>query len=129
MATNNKVTRNDSILKTIAKLIGGEEDGEHFSTDLIVAINTALAILTQLGVGPEEGFSIENKSAKWSDFLGDDKRLNTVVSYICLKVQLLFDPPQSGVVRELKESLIQEMEWRSFIVADSTTAAGETADP
>lgn len=129
MATNNKVTRNDSILKTIAKLIGGEEDGDHFNTDLIVAINTALAILTQLGVGPEEGFSIENKSAKWSDFLGDDKRLNTVVSYICLKVQLLFDPPQSGVVRELKESLIQEMEWRSFIAADSTTAAGETADP
>lgn len=126
MATSNKVTRDDSILTTIAKLIGGEEDGGHFSTDLIVAINTALATLTQLGVGPSEGFTIEDDSSKWSDFLGNDKRLSMVLTYMQLKVQMIFDPPQSGVLREAKETLIQEYEWRSFIAADPASYTSES---
>lgn len=118
MATGNKVTRNDSILRTIAKLIGGDVDGGHFNTDLIVAINTALAVLTQLGVGPDEGFAIQDDAATWADFIGDDNRLSMVVTYVQLKVQLIFDPPQSGILREAKESLVKEMEWRSFIACD-----------
>lgn len=114
-----KVTRNDSILKTISKLIGGEENAEYFNTDLILAINTALAVLTQIGVGPRDGFSIEDDTAVWWDFLGDDKRLNMAVSYVHKKVQLLFDPPQSGVLRENLEKLVSELEWRLYIAADS----------
>lgn len=118
MATDNKVTRDDSILGTIAKLIGGEVDGGHFDTDLIVAVNTALAVLTQLGVGPDKGFSIQDGEATWADFIGDDNRLSMVVTYVQLKAQLIFDPPQSGILRETKESLVKEMEWRSFIACD-----------
>lgn len=123
-----KVTRDDSILRTIAKLVGGEENGEYFNPDLIVAINTALAVMTQVGVGPSEGFSIEDDSAKWSDFLGNDKRLSMVFSYVHKKVQLLFDPPQSGVLRENLENLVHEMEWRSYIAADPASYATSESD-
>lgn len=112
------ITRDASILKTVAKLIGGEENAEYFNMDLIMAINTALSFLTQLGVGPEDGFSIVDDSATWQDFIGDDKRLNMVISYVAMKAGLIFDPPTSGVIREMKESLVAEMEWRSFIAAD-----------
>lgn len=128
MATGNKVTRNDSILGTIAKLIGGEVDGGHFNTDLIVAINTALAVLTQLGVGPDEGFVIKDDEATWADFIGYDNRLSMVVTYVHLKSQLIFDPPQSGILRETKESLVKEMEWRSFIACDPMDTS-ESDDP
>lgn len=114
-----KVTRNDSILKTIAKLVGGEENGDYFNPDLIVAINTALAVLTQLGVGPKNGFMIEDDQSKWSDFIGDDKRLSMIVSYVHLKTSLIFDPPTSSVVKEARESLVNEMEWRSFAAAEA----------
>ena len=116
--SGNSVTRDDSILKTIAKLVGGEENGEYFNVDLIIAINTAFAVLTQLGVGPSEGFSIGDDTSTWSDFLGDDKRLSLVVTYVHLKTAMIFDPPQSSVVKEARESLIREMEWRSFAAAE-----------
>lgn len=112
------VTRDSSILRTVSKLIGGDAEATYFDLDLIVAINTSLAILTQLGVGPEEGFSIVDDTATWYDFIGDDKRLSMVVSYVALKTGLIFDPPNSGVLREMKESLVQEMEYRSFLAAD-----------
>lgn len=57
-----------SILTSIKKMLGPEEDYEHFDHDIITHINTALATLTELGVGPEAGFSITDKTAVWNDF-------------------------------------------------------------
>ena len=125
MATNT-VTKDDSILQTIARMIGGEDGGEHFSTDLIVGINTALAVLTQLGVGPEEGFSIEDENQTWSDFLGEDDRLNMAFSYIYMKVKLMFDPPQSSVLKDALTETVNEMEWRAYIAADPASYPSES---
>ena len=49
----------DSILTSIKKLLGIVEEYEHFDPDIVMYINSAFSVLTQLGVGPEEGFRIE----------------------------------------------------------------------
>ena len=119
-------SRDNSILQTIAQLIGGEEYGEHFYTDLVVAINTALSVLTQVGVGPEEGFAITGEEDTWRDFLGDDTRLNMAITYVQTKVRMIFDPPQSNVLKEAMTELINEMEWRAYIAADPASYPSES---
>lgn len=109
----------DSILTSIKKLLGIAEEYEHFDTDLILHINSTLAVLAQLGVGPAEGFAIEDASATWSDFMQDDPRLGFVKSYTHLKVRLLFDPPISNAVMESISRAISELEWRIQVAADN----------
>lgn len=108
----------ESILTSIKKLLGIDEDYKHFDQDLIMHINSVLMILTQLGVGPSTGFSIVDETATWEDFLGIDPRFKSVKSYIYLKVRLLFDPPQSSALIESTNKLISELEWRLFVAAD-----------
>lgn len=109
----------ESILTSIKKLLGIEECYTHFDSDIIMHINSVFSILTQLGVGPPEGFSITDASATWSDFLGDDPKLNSTKSYVYQKVKLLFDPPTSSALIESTNRLISEFEWRLQVVADA----------
>ena len=90
----------DSVLTSIKKLLGIAEEYEHFDSDIVMYINSAFSVLTQLGVGPEEGFRIEDASTTWSEFLYDDPRLEFVKTYIHLKVKLGFDPPLSSAAIE-----------------------------
>lgn len=108
----------ESILETIRKLIGGEEYGEHFDADLIIQINMAFSILTQLGVGPEDGFFITDDSAVWTDFIGDSKRLEMVKTYVYLKVKLVFDPPTNSSLYDAYDKQIKELEWRINVTVD-----------
>lgn len=110
----------DSILTSIKKLLGIDESYEQFDADLIMHINSVLAILTQLGVGPKNGFSIDSKEAVWSDFLPDSPRLGFVKSYMNLKVRLLFDPPVGSAVIESINRQIGELEWRILAEAESS---------
>lgn len=109
----------ESILDSIKKLIGIQKEYTHFDSDLIMHINTALSVLTQLGIGPTKGFSISDDSAKWKDFIGEDPRLESVKSFIHLKVKLLFDPPMSSAVIESIKRMISELEWRLTVVSDT----------
>lgn len=104
----------NSILTSIKKNLGIDEDFTEFDPDIIMHINTALNILTQLGVGPTEGFQIEDSSAVWSDFLDYHyyKRLNMVKTYVTAKVRLIFDPPQMTSVIECLKETIRELECR-----------------
>ena len=110
----------DSILTSIKKLLGIAEDYEHFDQDLIIHINSVLSVLTQLGVGPSEGFSIEDENATWNDFIPEDKRLSSIRSYVYMKVKLLFDRPLSSSVMESMNRLISEFEWRLIVAAEPT---------
>lgn len=107
----------ESILTSIKKLLGITEDYTHFDPDLIMHINSVLMILTQLGVGPSEGFTIEDETATWNDFV-QDSNLECVKSYIHLKVKLLFDPPLSSAHIESINRMISEFEWRLNIAVD-----------
>lgn len=110
----------DSILTSIKKLLGIDEECIDFDTDIIIHINSVLMILTQLGVGPSEGFSIEDKYDYWEDFLGDDiGKLKSVRTYIYLKVKLIFDPPSSSAVMEAMKHTISELEWRLNVAAET----------
>jgi len=108
----------DSILTSIKKMLGIAEEYEHFDADLIMHINSVFSILTQLGVGPEEGFSIENKSSTWDDFVSENSNLDAIKSYMYLKVKLLFDPPLSSSVSESMNRMISELEWRINVTVD-----------
>ena len=109
----------ESILTSIKKLLGIAEEYEHFDVDIIMHINSAFSVLTQLGVGPEEGFRIEDAGAEWSDFLDDDPRLEMVRTYVYLKVKLVFDTTSSSsAVIESINRQIQELEWRINVTVD-----------
>lgn len=102
----------DSILNSTKKILGIGADYDAFDLDIITHINTAFTILTDLGIGPDEGFMIEDDSATWDDFLLGDKRLNSVRTYIYTKVRILFDPPNTSFVIEALNKQIAEIEWR-----------------
>ena len=108
----------ESILTSIKKLLGISEDYTQFDSDLIMHINTVFLNLTQLGVGSEEGFSIQNANDAWSDFIDNNAQLQAVKSYMYLKVKLLFDPPLSSSVIESMNRMISELEFRLNVAVD-----------
>lgn len=108
----------ESILTSIKKLLGIEEEYTQFDNDIIMHINTVFLNLTQLGVGPSEGFLVEDDTATWYDFIGDSNQLQAVKSYMYLKVKLLFDPPLSSSVIESMNRMIAELEWRLNVAVD-----------
>ena len=108
----------ESILTSIKKLLGIEEEYTQFDNDIIMHINSVFLNLTQLGVGPAEGFLIEDDTANWEDFIGDSNQLQAVKSYMYLKVKLLFDPPLSSSVIESMNRMIAELEWRLNVAVD-----------
>ena len=108
----------ESILISVKKMLGITEEYTNFDPDIIMHINSVFMILNQLGVGPEEGFMIEDDLSTWNDFLEDDSRLQMVKSYMYLKVRLLFDPPSSSTHMNAFNQSIAEFEWRLNIAVD-----------
>ena len=102
----------DSILDSMKKLLGVSNDYNHFDQDIIIHINTAFMSLRQIGIGPKEGFAIHGSVETWGDFLPDMKTLESVRTYLYLKVRLIFDPPTNSAVIEIFNKNINEIEWR-----------------
>lgn len=109
----------ESILTSIKKLLGIEEDYVHFDADIIMHINSVLSILTQLGVGPSEGYSIKDANATWDEFITNPAKLELVKSYVYLKVRLMFDPPSSSSAIESMKQLISELEFRIIVAVET----------
>lgn len=107
-----------SILTSIKKLLGIAEEDTSFDQDIIMHINTVFAILAQLGVGPVNGFSIEDDEAIWGDYLGNATNLELVKSYIYMKVRSMFDPPTSSILADAMNKNISELEWRINTTVD-----------
>lgn len=101
-----------SILNSTKKILGIAADYTAFDLDIITHINTALSTLTQLGVGPTEGFMIEDDVPTWDAFINTDLQLNSVKSYVFLRVRLLFDPPETSYLISACQDQIKELEWR-----------------
>lgn len=110
------------ILKDVRDLLVGDSEDSSFDKDLLFLINSSFNTLTQLGVGPKNGFRISSDGEeKWIDFTGDDILLEKVKAYITLKVRVLFDPPTSSFVLEAYNKEIAEMEWRLNATVDDQT--------
>lgn len=108
----------DSILDSIKKILGMPPDYDAFDTDLVIHINSVFGILAQLGVGPEDGFSISDNTTLWNAYLNNSKNLEMVKSYVALKVRLIFDPPTIGAVMDALKEQIRELEWRLNVQVD-----------
>jgi hypothetical protein len=120
----------DSILTSVKKLLGIEEEYEHFDQVIVMHINSVLLSLNQIGVGPTEGFTITDKTAVWNDFIPEGTttvKMDAVKTYIGLKVRLLFDPPNNSALIEAMNRSIAELEWRLNIAAESVAPNGEEA--
>lgn len=102
----------DSILNTTKKALNLDADYTEFDQDVIMYINGVFSTLTQLGIGPEMGFHIDDEDEVWSTFLGGDDRLNGVKNYMYLKVRMLFDPPTTSYHLTAMEKQIEEHEVR-----------------
>lgn len=111
----------ESILTSVKKMLGITEEYTHFDADIIMHINSIFMVLNQLGVGPEEGFSIEDETTTWFEYIDTIKQLQAVKSYMFLRVRMLFDPPASSVVMEAMKQQANEMEFRLNIAVDPKT--------
>lgn len=101
----------DSILVSVKKLLGIDAEYTIFDPDIIVHINTAFAVLNQLGVGPEEGFMIESDSEVWDNYIVDYNFM-MAKTFVFLKVKIAFDPPSSTALLESMNRQLDELTWR-----------------
>lgn len=107
-----------SILQSIKKLLGITSDYTHFDSDIVIYINSVFMDLHQLGIGPDDGFSITDKTSNWEDFIPAGNLLNAVKTYVYLKVKFLFDPPANSSAVEALERQINRLEWRLNVEVD-----------
>ena len=110
----------DSILTTVKKLLGIDEEDVSFDTDVIVSINTAIPSLSQMGIGPPNGFIVTSKDQKWTDYISDTTiNLEGVKTYLYLKTKLIFDPPTNSTVIQSIENNLKELEWRMMLAVET----------
>lgn len=104
-----------SILVSVKKILGISANYTPFDLDIITHINTAFSSLNQLGVGPIDGFEIQDSGPVWSDLSIPINQLGMVRTYVFLKVRMLFDPPTTSFHITAMENQIREHEWRLSI--------------
>ena len=110
----------ESILMSVKKLLGPSSENTDFDVDILIHINSVMSILQQLGIGPKEGFYVEDANTTWHDFLGEDSlHLTMVRSYMAAKVKILFDPPVSSAVMDSLNRVCSEFEWRANVAAEN----------
>lgn len=112
-------TISESILNSTKKVLGLAEDYTAFDVDVIMHINSVFSVLHQLGIGPVDGFAIEDATPTWDAFLEDVLPLNTVKSYMFLRVRQIFDPPPTSFAQESMQKQIDELGWRINVYRES----------
>jgi hypothetical protein len=119
----------ESILNSIKKLLGLDPSYTAFDVDVMVHINSVLATLSQLGVGPTNGFMIRDADTTWDAFLGDDVLLNLVPTYVYLRVRLVFDPPATSFAIAAFEKQIEELTFRINVHVENKNRPLVSVDP
>ena len=111
----------ESILLSTKKKNNVAAEYTAWDDDFISYINAALAELNQLGIGPAEGLQIEDSSTTWDEFY-EDPRLNSIQTFVGLRVRLLFDPPPTSFAISMMEEQLKEMGWRLLVAQEDITA-------
>lgn len=107
----------DSILITIRKGLGIDDDYSGFDNEIIIAINNAIFSLSQLDIGPAD-FKITDTTETWTQLYNSVTNLEAVKSYILLKTRLEFDPPTSSFLLDAINKQIEQIEWRLMVEVD-----------
>ena len=109
-----------SILNTIKKLLGIDSDDDSFDVDIMAIVNSIIPALSQMGVGPKNGFIITSPEDEWEDYIKDsDINLEGVKTYLYLRTKLIFDPPSNSTVIESFNKSISELEWRMMLAVET----------
>lgn len=119
----------ESILNSVKKVLGIEPEYDAFDLDVMMHVNSVFTTLAQLGIGPVNGFMIEDAEPKWTDFLGEDLNLNSVKTYVYLRVRLAFDPPATSFHIAAIEKQIDEIAWRLNVHREATQWASPINPP
>jgi len=115
-----------SILTSTKKILGISPDDTSFDLDIITHINSAFSTLSDLGVGPAEGFVIEDETAQWDSYLsGNPIELSKVKSCVWLETRLSFDPPTLSFLLDAAKAQLLEKQWRLNVNREAT----EWTDP
>jgi hypothetical protein len=104
-----------SILDSVKKVLQIGPDDDSFDLDVMIHINSAFSTLHDLGVGPVEGFTIQNGTDTWNDFIPtavDPVQQNQVKTFVILNTRLLFDPPATSFQLEAFQKQIDQITWR-----------------
>lgn len=117
------MAREKSILLSVKKSLGFDKEYAAFDHDVITHINSAFFSLNQLGIGPPEGFAIEDEAAEWVDFVDGELNLaahNALQTYFYYKVRMAFDPPGTPHHLTAMKDQITELENRLLIERELT---------
>lgn len=115
----------DSILESVKMSLGVcDENITEFDHDILININAAISVLTQLGVGPLMGYIVTSNIETYEDFLGEDEHhvIGMVELYLYQKTRLGFDPPANSFLVEAVKESIRELEWRLNIQVECPEA-------
>lgn len=99
-----------SILQSVKKLCGIVPEYTAFDDQIMIYINTTFSYLHQFGIGPEEGFEVTSETT-WDNVI-TEPRLNMIKNYVSMKVQLMFNPPQSSFALKAIQEECDKLEWR-----------------
>ena len=69
-----------SILTSVKKLLGIAEECTDFDADVVMYVNSALFVLSQIGVGPV-GFTITGSEETWEQFSADKLKNEAVKAW------------------------------------------------
>lgn len=117
------ISDNDSILTSVKKLIGLDENYTRFDVDICLLINSCFSYLAQIGVGSNNtAYQISGKTETWNDFVTfapNVKSLGFIKSFIPLKVRIIFDPPTNSFLVDAIKKEIDELESRINMANDT----------
>jgi hypothetical protein len=119
----------DSILDGTKRALGIADDYLVYDQDILMHINSVFSTLQQLGIGPVDGFAIEDNSVEWDTFLEGNLKFNQVKTYMYLRVRLLFDPPTASYLLDSTKAQIGEFEWRIRAIREETEWVSPTPPP
>ena len=119
----------DSILDSTKNALGIPADHTEFDVSIIMHINSVFSTLHQLGIGPPQGFMIDDDVPTWSTFLGGNMPQNNIRSYMYLRVRMLFDPPTTGYHMTSMNDQAKELEWRINVEREGIAWTDPDPDP
>lgn len=112
-----------SILTSTKKVLQIGPDDDSFDLDIMTHINDAFSTLNDIGVGPEEGFTIEDADPEWEEFLPDSEdkvQLSRVKTFVFLHTKLRFDPPATTFHLNAAQEQLTEVTWRLNVKNEET---------
>lgn len=107
----------NKILDDVKKMLSVDTELQEFDTDIKSHINSAFFTLHQLGIGPQDTLFQINENTTWNQ-LETNVPKDTILDYLYLKTNLIFDPPTVSSVVEAYKNRISELEFRMNILVD-----------